>query len=136
MRVLAIDPGNQKAGVVVVDLTPGGYQIQYRAILPIEELTERLAGLLQAYQPVRVLVGKGTGSRRLMAALRERFPNLAWEAVEERNTTLQARELYFRHHPPRGWRRWLPKGLRVPPEPYDDYAALAIALQACNPQSR
>ncbi len=136
MRVLAIDPGNQKAGVVVVDFAPEGYQIRHRAIVPIEELPERLAWLLQAYPPARVLLGKGTGSRRLIAVLRERFPNLVWELVEERNTTLQARELYFRHHPPRGWRRWLPKGLRIPPEPYDDYAALAIALQACAPPSR
>lgn len=131
MRVLAIDPGTHKAGVVVVDIEGTQYTIQHRAIVEIDPLIEHLQGLVSRYQPERFLVGKGTGSRALMRRLQAQFPQVSWEMVEERNTTLQARELYFRHHPPRGWRRWLPKGLRIPPEPYDDYAALALALQGC-----
>ncbi|MCX7994079.1 MAG: hypothetical protein N2651_10490 [Fimbriimonadales bacterium] len=81
------------------------------------------------HAPGRFLVGSGTGAKRLLSQLRNWFPDTPWEAVEERNTTLQARELYFLYHPPRGWRRLLPKGMRIPPEPYDDYAALAIIYQ-------
>ena len=39
----------------------------------------------------------------------------------------RARELYFREHPPRGWRRLVPTGLQLPPVPVDDYAAILIA---------
>lgn len=131
MRVLAIDPGTHKAGVVVVDIEGTQYTLQHRAIVEIGPLIEHLQSLVSRYQPERFLVGKGTGSRALIPRLRATFPQAEWECVEERNTTLQARELYFVHHPPRGWCRWLPKGLRIPPEPYDDYAALALALQGC-----
>jgi hypothetical protein len=47
--------------------------------------------------------------------------------VDERETTLRARALYFADHPPRGWRRLIPLGLQLPPRPIDDYAAILIA---------
>jgi len=98
--------------------------------VPLEELLARLPEWLERYAPQRLLIGTGTGSRALLARLQAQFPNLRWERVEERDTTLQARRLYFHFHPPRGWRRLLPKGLLVPPEPYDDYVALLLILRA------
>lgn len=90
--------------------------------------------LLARYTPDRLLIGAGIGAKRLLPQLRAWFPNAAWQLVAEYGTTLRARELYFQYHPPRGWRRFLPKGLRIPPEPYDDYAALAIILQYAQTQ--
>lgn len=74
-----------------------------------------------------VVVGGGTGSR----ALRERLAALGHtvETAAEEGTSLEARALYFRDHPPRGWARLLPAGMRSPPVPIDDYAAYAIALR-------
>ncbi len=74
-----------------------------------------------------VVVGGGTGSR----ALRERLVALGHtvETAAEEGTSLEARTLYFRDHPPRGWARLLPEGMRSPPVPIDDYAAYAIALR-------
>ncbi|GBC92020.1 hypothetical protein HRbin15_00481 [bacterium HR15] len=148
MRYLAIDPGTQKAGVAIAELPdqsrmedksptePNRFdellntvQILHRAVLPLEELLERLPVWLEQYAPQRLLLGAGTGSKALLARLKERFPHLHWELVEERDTTLQARRLYFHFHPPRGWRRLLPMGLRIPPEPYDDYVALLLILR-------
>lgn len=102
----------------------------YRAIVPLEQLRTTIEACIAQCAPQRFLVGAGTGAKRLLPQLQEWFPHVRWELVSERETTLQARELYFQHHPPRGWRRLLPKGMRLPPEPYDDYAALAIILQA------
>jgi RNase H-fold protein (predicted Holliday junction resolvase) len=139
MRYLAIDPGTQKAGVAIADLPDEplaekqllpSIRLLHRAVLPLDELLSCLADWLERYMPQRLLLGSGTGSRALLARLRERFPALHWELVEERDTTLQARALYFHFHPPRGWRRLLPMGLRVPPEPYDDYVALLLILRA------
>lgn len=129
MRILAIDPGTRKAGVAIADIDASGVHLRYRAILSLEELLPTLRTLLETYHPDRLLVGGSTGSRRVLSLLSQEFPERNWEVVEERDTTLVARELYFRYHPPRGWRRLLPKGLRVPPEPYDDYAALALILR-------
>jgi hypothetical protein len=47
--------------------------------------------------------------------------------VEERHSTERARARYYQDHPPHGWQRLLPAGLRVPSEPYDDYAAVVMA---------
>ncbi len=49
------------------------------------------------------------------------------ELVDERETTLLARKRYFQAHPPRGWRRLVPRGMLLPPRPIDDFAALLIA---------
>ena len=46
--------------------------------------------------------------------------------IDERETTLRARALYFADHPPRGWRRLIPLGMQLPPCPIDDYAAVLI----------
>ena len=43
--------------------------------------------------------------------------------VPEAGTTLAARQRYWELEPPRGWRRLLPKGLRVPPRDIDDVVA-------------
>lgn len=102
----------------------------FRAITPIAELRATLEMCIQQHAPERYLVGAGTGAKRLLPQLQRWFPTIPWELIPERNTTLQARELYFQHYPPRGWRRLLPKGMRVPPEPYDDFAALAIIYRA------
>ena len=47
--------------------------------------------------------------------------------VDEYRTTDAAREEYWRIHPPAGWRRLVPRGMLVPPEPVDDLAALILA---------
>ena len=49
--------------------------------------------------------------------------------VDERNTTLEARSLYWRLHRPGIFVRLLPEGMRVPPRVIDDLAAWAVALR-------
>ena len=116
-------------GLALAEQVGGEWRVLYRAVVPMEHLHDTLQAVLAEYAPERLLVGAGTGAKRLLPQLRAWFPHFSWEPVAERDTTLRARELYFQYHPPRGWRRLLPKGMRVPPEPYDDYAALAIILQ-------
>ncbi len=128
MRYLAIDPGTHKVGIAIaVRAEPNrSLDLLYRAILPTDALLAELHTLLHTYQPDVCLVGGGTGSARLIGELQSALPEVNWQVVEERNTTMEARQLYFEYHPPRWWQRLLPKGFRVPPEPYDDYAALVL----------
>ena len=74
-----------------------------------------------------VALGDGTGSGEARAALARAGHTVAM--VDEFATSEEGRRLYWRDHPVRGWRRWPPAGLRVPPRPLDDYAAYAIALR-------
>jgi hypothetical protein len=127
--VLALDPGRQKCGLA---LGRAGV-ILARAVVPTSGLAPAVEKLARQYRLDRVVVGTGTGSTEVRAALAG-VPDLPPpEMVEEAGTTLEARRRYFRDHPPRGWRRLLPLTLQLPPEPYDDYVAellLERALQA------
>lgn len=73
-----------------------------------------------------VCVGNATRSAAVVAMLRARWPELPIALVDERNTSLLARQRYYDDHPPRGLLRLVPRGLLVPKAPLDGYAALLI----------
>ncbi len=76
----------------------------------------------------QVVLGDGTGSRALAAALAAL--GVEAEPIDETGSSEEGRRLYWRRHPARGIARLLPPGLRSPPRPIDDFAAYAIALRA------
>lgn len=126
MTVLGIDPGRDKCGLALC--APG--RVLARAIVPPAEVPRVVLDWAARHEIDRIVVGGGTGSRPVMAALSGlqaagRLPPIT--VAEERDTTLAARRLYFEEHPALGWRRFVPRSFQVPPEPYDDYAAAVIA---------
>lgn len=121
MRVLAIDPGREKCGVAVCE--PG--RVLHHAIVPAAEVGQRVQEWVRSYRVEAVLLGDRTGSRDVQGQLAD-LP-VPVVAVDERGSTLAARQRYFQDRPPRGWRRLLPRSFQVPPEPYDDYAAMVLA---------
>lgn len=128
--VLAVDPGKAKCGVALVGRD--GSPLALR-IVPLDRLLPEVSDLLASHDHHTILVGESTGRDAVLQALSPLA--LTLHTVPETGTTLRARALYFRDHPPRGLARLLPAGMRVPPRPVDDYAALAIALDwlAANP---
>lgn len=120
--VLGVDPGRSKAGYAVV--SPSG-EIVRRGVEALESLAPRLAEILRGGGIEAIAVGRGTNSRPVRALLEAFALPIHW--VDEFETSRAARVLYFKEHPPRGWRRLVPVGLQVPPEPVDDYAAVVIA---------
>jgi RNase H-fold protein (predicted Holliday junction resolvase) len=123
VTVLGLDPGTRKCGYAVVEGV--GLAPLTLGIAPVEALGERLRELLAATPVAVAAIGRGTNA----AAVAEiaRALGLAVELVDERETTLRARARYFADHPPRGWRRFVPRGMLLPNRPIDDYAALLIA---------
>ena len=126
MTVLGIDPGRDKCGMAVC--VPGAVLV--RTIVPPAEVPRVVVAWAAAHPIDVIVVGGGTGSRQIMAALAGlhasgRLPPVT--AEEERDSTLAARRRYFEEHPAKGWRKLVPRSLQVPPEPYDDYAAVVIA---------
>lgn len=81
----------------------------------------------EQYGVTQVLVGDRTGSAEVLRRLQGVGLEAPATLVPEHGTTLKARRRYFQDHPPQGWRRFLPLSLQVPPEPYDDYAAIVLA---------
>jgi hypothetical protein len=119
--LLVIDPGRDKCGLALVD---GRGRPLRRAVVPTAAAATAAAEWRAEHGPDHLLLGAGTGSGLLRASLAALA--LPVEIAPESSTTLQARSLYFADHPPRGLRRFLPRGLLTPPVPIDDYAACAI----------
>jgi hypothetical protein len=119
--VLAIDPGREKNGLVVVRAG----SILARAVVTPDDLVPQVCAWRDAYRPAHLLIGGGTGHRDVLARLAA--AGLIAEVVPEADTSRRARARYFHDHPPTGWRRLIPRGLLIPPVPIDDYAAYLIA---------
>ncbi len=122
MTILGVDPGTRKVGFAVVD---GEGQTRDRGIEMIDDFGARVQGLVTQWAFTAIAIGTGTNARALGRDLTGLGIPVIY--VDERETTLKARSLYFADHPPRGWRRLIPLGMQVPPRPIDDYAAVLIA---------
>jgi RNase H-fold protein (predicted Holliday junction resolvase) len=126
--VLAVDPGSSKCGMaLVVRDAHGQIHALWRAVVPTEQVCEK-ADEAAAVGPFSlIVVGSGTRSKVLVQTLRDHLPSMGVLLVDERDTTLAARERYWEHNKRRGWRRLLPATMQTPPEPVDDFVALILA---------
>jgi RNase H-fold protein (predicted Holliday junction resolvase) len=123
VTVLGLDPGTRKCGyavVTAVDAPPLAL-----GIIPIETLAERLREVIAAMPVALAAIGRGTNAAVVADVVRSL--GVPVELVDERETSLLARARFFADHPPRGWRRIVPRGMLLPDRPIDDYAALLIA---------
>jgi RNase H-fold protein (predicted Holliday junction resolvase) len=121
--LLGVDPGTRKCGYAIVEGI--GAQPLALGIVPLAEFSDALAALVAGYPIHMVAIGEGTNAAAISATVAA--TGLPYALVDERETTLRARARYFDDHPPRGWRRLVPRGMLLPERPIDDYAALLIA---------
>ena len=139
--VLGLDPGRDKTGFAIVSLN-GDFIAA--GIFPTVErdkffdfdaenfsfsewLTEGLSTKVGGFR--FTFIGNGTGSEEFFAYVKNKVKDCEIILVDERNTTLEARRLYWKLHKPGIFTRLLPEGLRVPDRPLDDLAALALTLR-------
>jgi RNase H-fold protein (predicted Holliday junction resolvase) len=122
-RYIGIDPGLIKCGYAA--LSDGGRRLALE-IVPTSNLTDRLAQDVAAGADQMVCLGNATKSAMILVLIKTRWPKLPVSVVDERNTSLEARRRYYEDHPPRGLWRLVPRGLLVPKEQLDGYAALLI----------
>jgi RNase H-fold protein (predicted Holliday junction resolvase) len=122
VTILGVDPGTRKVGFAVLD---GQGTTHDLGIEMIAEFRARVEGLMERWAFTAIAIGTGTNARALGGQLAGLGIPVIY--VDERETTLKARSLYFADHPPKGWRRLIPLGMQVPPRPVDDYAAVLIA---------
>jgi RNase H-fold protein (predicted Holliday junction resolvase) len=121
--VVAVDPGRDKCGLAVVrqDLA-----VLEQSIVSRSELGAAVRALVQRHRAVGIVMGNRTGSSDCRSEL-ARGESVPIVLVEEHGTTERARARYFEMNPPRGLAVLVPRGLRVPPRPVDDYAAVLLA---------
>ncbi len=118
---IAIDPGSKKCGLVLVDVDQG---IVLEGRVLKSSLVVNLINRWKREMLVEgILLGNGTTSLNWQKLL-EGISSV--EIVEERGTTLLARQRYWEIWPPTGWRQLLPEGLILPPDELDAVAALLL----------
>ena len=144
--VIAFDPGRDKTGFALTDLDGGlilsgmfetGACQNFFDGLKIGRIAndciiERNSELLpsELFERVKfIAIGNGTSSKKFTEYLRSKI-SCEILIVDERNTTLEARGLYWKIHKPGLLMKLLPEGLRVPARVLDDLAAWAIAIRA------
>lgn len=127
--LLGVDPGTRKVGYAVVERL--GAPPLTLGIVPLTEFGARLNVLRADFSIDMVAIGHGTNGNVVSAVVRE--AGLPFTIVDERETTLRARARFFADHPPRGWRKFVPRGMLLPDRPIDDYAALLIAERYLRP---
>ncbi|RYX85013.1 Holliday junction resolvase RuvX [bacterium] len=138
MNVLGIDPGRDKTGVAVV--ASDGH-ICFRTIVETGKVNEAIEPLIRQWMITRIALGDSTSSRAARGEIENLIAKRSWEnvrieLVDEKNSTLEARTLYFQEYPPRGLRKLLPISSQVPPMPVDDFAAVIVARRLLAKVSR
>ncbi len=121
--ILGLDPGTRKCGYALLSGT--GCAPVLLGIAPLAQLETQLAQIASAHPIEIVALGRGTNSANVATIVTGL--GLPHVLVDERETTLRARSRFFRDHPPRGWKRFVPRGMLLPDRPVDDYAAVLIA---------
>jgi len=139
---LGIDPGRAKVGFVFVEgesllasgVVPKAFFGDFVRIVAAQSwrslapwLLEGDASSLEGRRIGVIVIGGGTGAEDVRAELER--AGFSVVVVEEAFSTLEARSLYWKLHPPRGWRRIIPLSLLVPPRDLDDIAAWVLVLR-------
>ena len=146
--ILAFDPGRDKTGFAFTDdesnlILSGIFESREREKF-FDALTHNQNKNLSAYilegqieaLPENLIshvefiaVGNGTHSKEFHDYIKNRF-KIEIMTVDERNTTLEARSLYWKIHKPGFIMRLLPESMRVPSRVLDDLAAWSIGIRA------
>ncbi len=122
-NIISIDPGKFRSGIAV--LLEDGAILERRVVKTIE-LEESVSELCYKYQPHIILLGNSGQGKIIEKKISYLNLKTTILFVNEKGSTLEARKLYWEENTPKGLWRLIPSGLRLPPEPYDDYAAVVI----------
>ncbi|MDJ0592665.1 MAG: pre-16S rRNA-processing nuclease YqgF [Pleurocapsa sp. MO_226.B13] len=123
-NILGFDPGRDKCGLAIMNRQK---QIVDRQIIDSDKAIAKIQQLCQEYAVNLIVIGDGTTSATWCEQIKSSLtPEVPIVTVNEKNSTLEARDRYWTYHPPRGLQRIIPQGLRVPPRPVDDIVAILL----------
>ena len=122
--LLAVDPGRDKCGLAVVTTQRS---VLAQEIIATASLALRVAHYIGRYGIQTLIMGDRTGAKDARASIRRAGLTLEIVFVDEHRSSELGRVRYLLAHPARGWQRLLPRGLRTPDQPYDDFVAVILA---------
>jgi len=122
--ILGFDPGRDKCGVAVMG---NERQLLYHQVVTSDEAIATIQQLCQQFAIETLVMGDQTTAKSWRQKLeRDLSLSLPIVLVDERYSTLEARDRYWQMYPPKGLERVIPQGLREPPRPIDDIVAILL----------
>jgi len=121
-RVITIDPGKSKCGLVLAEISE---KKVYKAIILKSELLENyVRHLIYAEDISQIIIGNGTTSKEI----REKLYFFKKEIItfEEKNTTYRAKARYFELFPISGLKFLIPREVFILNKNLDAISALII----------
>ena len=126
-RVITIDPGKSKCGLVLAEITE---KKVYKAIILKSEFLENyVRNLITVEDIAQIIIGNGTTSREI----REKLYFFKKEIItfEEKNTTYRAKTRYFELFPITGLKILIPREFFILNKNLDAISALIILEDYC-----
>jgi len=126
-RVITIDPGKSKCGLVLAEISE---KKVYKAIvLKSELLGNYVRNLITAEEISQIIIGNGTTNREI----REKLDFFKKEIItfEEKNTTYRAKARYFELFPISGLKFLIPREVFILNKNLDAISALIILEDYC-----
>ncbi|QLE58979.1 pre-16S rRNA-processing nuclease YqgF [Nostoc sp. TCL26-01] len=128
--ILGFDPGKDKCGLAVMGLDR---QLCYHQVVPSPAAIATIDTLRQQFPISLLVMGNQTTAKRWKQQLQEELVEpLNVILVDERYSTLEARDRYWQMFPPQGLTKLLPQGMRQPPRPIDDIVAILLIERYLN----
>ena len=121
-RVIAIDPGISKCGVILADIN--NKKVYEALVIKSNLLLEYAKKKYQEEKDLQFLIGNGTSCKNYIKDLKQITPNLI--ITEEKNSTYKAKQRYFEIFPLLGIRCFLPREFFILNKNLDALAALII----------
>lgn len=123
--ILAVDPGNEKTGLAIVNTDLSCPRMLIVDTIAIEE---QLHTLKESYHFCGIACGNGTNHKKVFALLSAwgKTSGISAHLVEESYSTEEARTRYWEYNTPTGLKRLFPKSFLFPPVPVDDFTAWII----------
>ena len=121
-KVLAIDPGVSKCGVIVADIKDK--KVYEALVIRSHLLIKFVKKKLLNEKNILFIIGNGTSSENYIRDLNQLVPNLI--IAQEKNSTYRAKQKYFKIFPLRGIKSFLPREIFILNKNLDALAALII----------
>ena len=126
-RIISIDPGKNKCGIVVAETSEK--KVFKAEIIKSELIQEYVRNIINFEETSKIIIGNGTTSRNIIKKLN--FFKKDIITFEEKNTTYRAKARYFELFPISGWKFLIPREVFILNKNLDAISALIILEDYC-----
>ncbi|QQE64890.1 resolvase [Leptolyngbya sp. BL0902] len=106
--------------------------LRYQEVVAVDSVIATIEQLRQQFPISTIVLGDQTGSKQWKDNLSQLNDPPRIMVVDERYTSLEARDRYWQMYPPSGLGKLLPQSLRTIPRPIDDIVAILLIERYLN----